>query len=363
MTRYPVFSVLKKSLDWWLQGLLAWLPESLAQRRLLQSSIQCEIDGEEATLCLVNKQGVIQDELRFKFSSPQTQQITVETWLQQYKNYKIVLKISENESLIRPLTLPIQAKDNLDDMLKFEIDRQTPFNMEDVFYSYKVNNDDSDSKSLLIMLAVVPKQFVEARLTKLAEFSILVSALATTDTEQESQISIPLSGTEETPDSLYWVNAGLLLLAMILLSMLMYKPVWYYQQQIEVLQTELIDIKKQAQSVSELKKQNESLVKRAQFLTIVSNTHYSKVAVLNQLAKLFPDHTWLEFSEFNDDKLTLYGQSAAAADLIELLNDTGLFDSVRFIVPLTDDEQSGKERFKLEALFKLVHGSADVYKK
>jgi general secretion pathway protein L len=351
MNSQAILASIKNAFIWWGHGLLAWLPKRWIQKLYGTPIIKCVITADLATLSLVDKQGVVKDELCFNLSSQQADRSLIDAWLNKYKATKAVLQISDDESLITHIHMPSQAKNNLVGMLDYEIDRQTPFAVEDVYYSHHFDDNKREGNSLLVTLAVVPKQFVVDRVVRLAEFSVSITELLLTNSTQ-TPIAIPLTESKPKQSALICLNISLLVLATMLMLMLMYKPVLYYQQQMDALQPALNDMKKQAQHVSQLKKQNEALHARGQFLTTISNQYYSKLVILNELAERLPSHTWLTFSEFKNTSLTLYGQSEAATDLIELLTNTGHFESVRFIAPLTHDKPSGKDLFRIEAVFK-----------
>jgi Tfp pilus assembly protein PilN len=74
----------------------------------------------------------------------------------------------------------------------------------------------------------------------------------------------------------------------------------------------------------------------------------SATLVLESLAGLMPDTTFLVSIDMAGDRLVAAGQSADANALIGLLERSGRFSDVRFIAPTTRDS-AGAERFQVEA--------------
>ena len=350
--------IINKGFSWWCQGLLAWLPETMSLKTRPKPYIQCSVDGNIATLSLINKKGIQQDKLQFDLSL-NSEQAAVNVWLKRHQKYDRVLLVPQQQSLVKSLHFPAQAKDNLQDIIKFEIDRQTPFSSDSVYHGFLLNDaNDKTTQSLSVNLAVVPKQVVNDLLGRLTPYSLSFSSLLIVDDKQR-EIKLPLADVEQNPVQSSRLNIWLSSLFVLLTLMLFYKPVMFYQEQLELIEPRLSVVKKQAQFVSELKQQNKKMSGHFQFLDAKLDDYNLRLDILNVLAQRLPQHTWLEFSEIKDKKLSLYGQSEDATDLIEILTNTNLFESVRFTSPLTHDAKSGKDRFRLEAVIKTRETDAD----
>jgi general secretion pathway protein L len=347
-----LLKIVKNGFIWWIQGLLAWLPESVIQKIRLQPYVQCAIKGKCAILSLVSKKGEQHDELRFDLTTENTDNAVLKNWLQNYQKYERVLLVPEQHCLVKTIQMPAQAKDNLDEMIKFEVDRQTPFSLDNVHVGYQLEKDELDSnQSLAVTLAVVPKQFVNEIVERLTAFSLPIKSILI-EQRGEQRVKIPLSGTKQAPMNSSRLNLWLSGLALLLMVIVLYKPVVFYQEELEMIQPILAETKKQALQVNELKQKNKLMVDRIQFLNTKLADYRLRVEILNELAQLLPLNTWLELSEFNGNKLKLFGQSAVAIELITLLINTGHFEEVHFISPLTHDVKSGNDRFRIEASIK-----------
>jgi Tfp pilus assembly protein PilN len=70
---------------------------------------------------------------------------------------------------------------------------------------------------------------------------------------------------------------------------------------------------------------------------------------LEELTMLIPDDSWLTDFEFNGDekKIILSGYSTSASKLIPILEDSKLFEKVKFTSPITKGG-GVKENFKIE---------------
>jgi general secretion pathway protein L len=73
------------------------------------------------------------------------------------------------------------------------------------------------------------------------------------------------------------------------------------------------------------------------------------IDVLERLSRLLPDSTWLKQLEIKNGSVHLQGFSADASSLIGILEKDSNFSGVRFSSPVTQDEDSGRERFRISA--------------
>jgi Tfp pilus assembly protein PilN len=77
----------------------------------------------------------------------------------------------------------------------------------------------------------------------------------------------------------------------------------------------------------------------------------SKLQILALLSQTIPDHTWLYSLRLSAKQLEISGLSKSAADLIQLLDKTGLFAKTQFSSPIVNDA-SGNENFTIQAELK-----------
>ena len=87
--------------------------------------------------------------------------IAFQEWLTelQANDAEIILLIPENKILIKFLTLPISAKDNIREILGFEMDRQTPFTADQVYFDH-LQLDSTSKEKLQLELYVATKKRV-----------------------------------------------------------------------------------------------------------------------------------------------------------------------------------------------------------
>src|ERR1700722_298908 len=95
----------------------------------------------------------------------------------QRRRGEAVIVTSDHPFLVRRTTLPIAAAANLGRLLRYEMDRLTPFAASDVLFSHRILSRDIAGGTLLADVAVVPRVWVRDALERLAALSIRPDAL------------------------------------------------------------------------------------------------------------------------------------------------------------------------------------------
>lgn len=89
-----------------------------------------------------------------RFPSPEDLASTASILLGQIKEKpEVDLVIPKSWVILKVAEFPITVKENLHNVISFEMDRLTPFNPEEVFFDYKVIKEDGGRLSLLIAAA------------------------------------------------------------------------------------------------------------------------------------------------------------------------------------------------------------------
>src|SRR5262249_53993468 len=81
----------------------------------------------------------------------------------------VVLRLRETDVLCKTLTLPLAAERDLDQVLTFEMDRETPFSDDEVFWSHRIVGRDRQRGQLSVRLFLVPRPTLGRLLDALAQ--------------------------------------------------------------------------------------------------------------------------------------------------------------------------------------------------
>src|SRR5437660_8240756 len=104
-----------------------------------------------------------------------------------------VLRLGEADVLGKTVSLPLAAERELDQALAFEMDRETPFTAEELYWNHRVIAADRQNGRLSVRLSLVPKANLDPLLTDLAAVGIQPTRVEIADGADKGNY-LPLNG-------------------------------------------------------------------------------------------------------------------------------------------------------------------------
>jgi general secretion pathway protein L len=143
--------------------------------------------------------------------------------------------------------------------------------------------------------------------------------------------------------------AALAVSACAVLAVALYMPLKQNQEILAATKAQLAQAQTQAVQADALKKQVEEWLERSRF--VVERKHHERTvtALLDELSRLLPNHTWVFEFQVRAGRLSLSGYSAKPSSLIGLLEQSEMLTEVRFSAPVKMNRKIGLESFKLTA--------------
>ncbi|WP_052469800.1 type II secretion system protein GspL [Thiolapillus brandeum] len=260
--------------------------------------------------------------------------------------YPLVLMLPPSWVLSKTVVLPAAAGENLRQVLGFELDRLTPFNVDQVYFDYQLLPRESKDDMLTVAVALVPRRRVDGWLDKLRTAGIPVDAMSAGDLWEEANLLPPEMRARPDLKRLA-VNALPAVLVLVLLVAALALPLWQKRQLAVTLQQKENILRGKAAQVMKIR---EALDKEFQAVKDVSTRWQAAppvIDLLQVLTNLLPDDTSLQRMEIKGTELIINGTSGQASSLIGLLQKAPGFDDPHFLSPVT--QQRGKELFNLSA--------------
>jgi general secretion pathway protein L len=90
-------------------------------------------------------------------------------------------------------------------------------------------------------------------------------------------------------------------------------------------------------------------VEQGNFFAARRNAGPTKISVLNELAGVIPDDTWLTRVQVDGTTVRIHGESEGASSLIGLIDQSEIFADPKFSSPVTKNPRTGNDRFVIEA--------------
>jgi len=268
----------------------------------------------------------------------------------------VVLWVPDEWILRRALNLPAAAAEDLRQVLAFEMDRLTPFKVEQVVFDHRAEPTGDDQSSLRVELALVARHRVAPWLEYLQGNGIQPRSLSAAGLWSGANL---LKG-EPRPPTNWWRILRRTAPAVLLAGFggaVLALPLWQHRKLAMEVQQEAAKLRRNAVEVAELRDAVEAEVERQATLLKLRKEKTLTVDVLRFLTRLLPDDTWLQQLEIKGDRVTLRGLSAQAGGLIKLLEDSAGFEDVRFLASVV--QQGGQESFQLTARIRQAQQPTD----
>ena len=266
---------------------------------------------------------------------------------------RTIFCVPESRALTRSLTLPAAAEDNLRQVLTFEMDRQTPFKADQVYFDSRIVSRDPLTRSLRVELTVLPRSVLDPELGAIAGGAV---EFAGVDVRGEGVAGarrginlLPIERRARRRDMRLPLNLGLAAMIVILLVINMSESLHNRAIAVETMQSEVEKAAAAAGQVLELKKNLQDSVNGANFLAEKKHKHPLLVALLDDLTYRLDDDTYLERLSIEDSQIQLQGQAKNAAGLISVLTASPYLANPKLEGQIQPDPRTGKDRFTITA--------------
>jgi general secretion pathway protein L len=268
------------------------------------------------------------------------------------------LLLDLDEVLNRELSLPLAAESNLKQVLQFEMDRQTPFKASDVYYDWKSLGRGGDSGQLRLALFVVPRPEVDQAVKFAQARGFALTGVDVADGNNALGLNLlPYEQRARSVNRKSRLNYILAAAVVILLALVMSQSLYLKSHQVTELEEAIAEVRGEARSVTDIKQQIEDVSEAAGFLALRRAESPLSVEVLNDITRILPDDTYLDRLVINKASVQMQGKSQNAQRLIELANESALFDAAAFRGSTRLDARSGLEIFEVNA--QIVQAAGD----
>ncbi len=359
----------KKFLRWWRRELGFLVPEKIKQ-------------------FISDKKGMIivrsvdnQLELAYRINNQSEPLITVErneAGIAQYKALSetddrlakadVILRLNRQEGLQKVLVLPAAVKENLYQVVSYELSRFTPFKPEQVYFAAKPLDVANEPGQIRVLLVLTPKEILDTLYedTKAMGLSPLFADYdgAPNDLEliEDSYNLLPEGLRQNTANASRLVYSGLAVAALLILGAVIAMPIWLEYQTVNLLSEKISDIEKDAKKIKQLQSEIDRVIAETSELIEMKNSAPPVLEMLNSLSILIKDDTWLSYAQYSGGHLQIQGESPAASGLIAVLEESELFANAKFVSPVTQDTTTGLERFQITVDITKAGGAGDQNK-
>jgi len=338
---------------WWSRELQQALPAKW-QERLQHALRRVILQSDSGQLRLGVEENKSLDWL-------ETYSLDQDVSLQRQRNHSLLEKHDASEVprfllldpvhvLRKELKLPVAAESNLQQVLTFEMDRQTPFRAGDVYFTWKKLESEKESGQFRVQLFVVPRRVVDPAIEKLATSGLAVSGVDILEGGETAGVNLlPAEKRLRVLNPRSRLNWGLAAAAVVLLLVLMVQSLSLRAGRVDELEIAIADVQDEARRVQRLREQVEETSEAASFLTRRRAASPMAIELLADITRILPDNTYLDRLVISEDSVLMQGKSSNAQQLIELVNKDESLDNAAFRGSTRLDTSTGLEIFEVSA--------------
>jgi general secretion pathway protein L len=258
---------------------------------------------------------------------------------------RVTLRLAGDLGLRKVLDLPLAAREDLEQLLRFEMDRLTPFKAEEVYFAQQVVGTDPAARRIAVELQLAPRRVVDQALATAQRLGLVARRVELAGAAPGAEALNLLPGEAGAGARESRLNRALVLLAAALAVTAVVIPLRRQQAALEDLETRVAAARAEAEESMALRARLDQLTQSAQFLVAQKTARPMVTEVLAELTRLVPDQAHIIQLELRDGTVQLHGYAATASELIGLLDQSELFKTPQFRSPVTQDPRSGSERF------------------
>lgn len=343
---------LRRFFRWWGKELSYWIPAS-ALALLSDRSGYLIFAETPAGLTATFMRDPSQPPLFSKALNPDNPDAYRELLAQQPELQKAetLLRLEAGQGLSKTIYLPLAAQENLAQVVGFELDRYTPFKADAVYFA-SLPLGKTESGQLQVQLILTPRPVLDRLLEQLQGWGVQPSRVDYAEASSGDDIAADYNLLPERfqprgnrlSQSLHWLLNALFILLLLAATIW---PVWREGEAVDRLKASIKALEKETRLIEGQQQEIEAIRNKTQRLIDLKTQTPSQIEVLNELSKLLKDDTWLTHFQYTDKHLQVQGQSPAASALIGILEASPYFANVAFVSPLTQDKNTGRERFQI----------------
>lgn len=341
----------EKSWRWWLSEFLSLLPRAYLER-LASSRLTLLLRPSDASTeiaVMASDRRLLRETIAHPDASEEalSRLRDVIGAATRAKRFDVIGIIPEIESLARPLTLPLAAESHLEEAVRYQIERISPFKADNTLYDIKRLESDRAADELRLKLTIVSKDLVTELEQRSASFGFRIDHFAVEAAAGGALETLVFKSQSASRAKAPLETKALLAAASILTASILLVPIISKWKGAEVLEQEVNLFKPKAEQVLKLQREREKVIAlRAQVIGL-KKAALPPVAVLSKLSELLDDQTFLFDMRMEGAAVTMSGLSSDASKLAQRLGTIEGFKSVKFSGPVLRDPQSARDRFTL----------------
>ena len=264
------------------------------------------------------------------------------------RNNKCLFLIPDEKVFFLSLSYPIEASENIDNVLRHNLEKHVPLNFDEIHYFYTLNTN-ADDKKIEVDVAIIKTSelnLIDDALRPYLKKGLVCSSQSLFQ-KFGSRINIKKPDKDTYGSSFFRYSSLLKAVNVVLLLALMALPYQFYLKQKSSLpdysDTDIKRVKSIVASLKGIDREN----KYRQDLIAQLNREPRVIDLLSTLSDIIAPQAWLSSFSFKGDEIRIKGEAVSAAIVSDNLNKAGLFDSIKFVSSIIKNTTNDRETFEL----------------
>jgi general secretion pathway protein L len=267
--------------------------------------------------------------------------------------HRVTLRPPPGMLLEREVVLPLAAQHDPGGVLRYELDRLTPFTPDQVFWAWQQEGRDAARGTLRLRVSLLPKAALQAAVEALRRAGLPLAGLEATSPDGRTR-AIPMGDAAGVPSRRReeWRRRGLAAAGTACCCLAVAAVALPFVQQslalaaadrhVEALRPRVAEAEALRRRIADAKGgQDAFAAERARV--------GDALRAIAALTEILPDDTWLTELTLRQRRLTIAGRSAGAARLIGLLSADPTIRDATFAAPVTRADSGGADAFSIRA--------------
>jgi general secretion pathway protein L len=241
---------------------------------------------------------------------------------------------SPQHVLRKRVVLPMATEENLRDVVGFDMDRQTPFTADQVYFGATVVSRDPARDRIEVEVVAVPKTAIESWLTEMRAAGVSVHSIVAADefsagskrTFAPIELLPKSAGLARRWSNMQRINVGLLLLALLIIFATVLLPIWQKREMVKELMPLAVKADTEFKITQKVTEEYTRLANEYNFVVGKKHANYPMVMLVDEITKISPDTMWIQNFEYKllpkTRELQLAGEAASVSKVIESLEQT-----------------------------------------
>lgn len=349
---------LQDFLAWWGEGLLLLLPARwLARLRHQPDTVT--VEQQDGILIFRRYTGPGRQLLAERTVSMEdkSEKTSAKEWLnEQAEPLNLILLLPRESRLQKQLTYPLAAEKELRSVLEFDMDKQTPFTNDKVYFDYIITGRDTANGQLHITLCLVLRDVLQKHLDAVGFLDRKPEAAMTDPDDSLESVNFMPPPNGNANKSSGQALAYICLAAFLLFIMALYLPLLRYDSIIGQFEDRVEHARSEAMQVQTLENKKRTVLKRSEFLSNQAKRQIPPLQIILDLTRRLPDNTWINRLSIRSGEIQVHGESEAAAVVVQLMEESDYFEQTQFRSPVTKNSSTGKDQFHIATKLQLESG-------